>query len=165
MPENVDNLSKTCALYLGQFTNCVLQLNTFMLVHWRWLRRRSLLSSNDNFVSCSSSSSNNLTASFNLCLVIFLSLSFSLPWNQSTILGYFMEQMFDIVMCLVYFPVNGILLLPFISICIHYRTFYQIIRNLVDHWNDSTKNHQFNNIEIDRKFICDLIQFDISFKK
>lgn len=91
----------------------------------------------------------------------------SLPWDQSTLLGYFLEQMFYIVMCIAYFSVIGSLLIPFMSICIHYRAFYQIVRHLIDQWNtcSTVEKHRSSNFSNDQKFLFDLIRFDVSFKR
>lgn len=88
--------------------------------------------------------------------------SFSLPWDQSTVIGYFGEQILINAICFVYSVINGVLLLLFISICLHHRTFYEIIRSWIDKWN----NGNGNRCDLDsRKLLCDLIRFHMSSKK
>lgn len=89
---------------------------------------------------------------------------FSLPWDQSTIIGYLGEQILINIMCFVYSVINGVHLLLFISICLHHRTFYEIIESWIDKWNNGNGNG--NPCDRDaRKFLHSLIRFHISSKK
>lgn len=95
--------------------------------------------------------------------ISFNSSTCSLPWSQSTIVGYFGEQLLINVMCFIYSVINGVLLLLFISICLHYRTFYEIIKHWIDEWNNENANGNTN--RCDEKFLCELIRFHVSAKK
>lgn len=52
---------------------------------------------------------------------------FSLPWNQSTPIGYSVEITLSISDPEFYMVSNGVFLLLFISLCQHHRAFYDII--------------------------------------
>lgn len=107
--------------------------------------------------------STNLISCFIAVVFFLLSFhSFRLPWSQVTIFGYFSELILITIMCAVYSIINGVILLLFISICIHHRAFYQIIRHLVIKWNELNGNHCDNN---DQKSICELIRLHILFKE
>lgn len=77
----------------------------------------------------------------------------SLPWDQSTPLGYFTEVCFVAHNGLTYFVGSGGLLLFLISICFHHHAFYQIFKQSVDELNyfDGNRN--------DKELLCDLIRF------
>lgn len=75
-------------------------------------------------------------------------------------IGYFGEMLILILISEVYLLISGVLLLLFISMCIHHRTFYEILKRSVDKWND--------NISIstdDKQFLCNLIRFHVSSKE
>lgn len=78
----------------------------------------------------------------------------SLPWNQTTILGYFGEICFTVIASETYLIVTGVFLILFISICNHHQAFYDIFKQSINECN----RH-------DEKFIRGLIQFHISTKR
>lgn len=82
-----------------------------------------------------------------------------MPWNQSTYVGYVGEIGFSVVTCEAYFLVDGLLLLLFISICLYFRSFREILKNSIRIRN------QFDGNRFDHEFLCDLIRFHISIKK
>lgn len=83
----------------------------------------------------------------------------SLPWNQKTTLGYFGETGF-IVFCGVWhiFAI-GVMMLFYISMCIHHYAFYEMVANSFDKWNKRRKN------ENDVEFVCDQILFHVTVKE
>lgn len=89
-----------------------------------------------------------------------ISLANSLPWDQSTLIGYFGEISFNVIVGATYFISNGVMILLYISICIHHQTFYEMVENSIDKWALSDKNGK--NTE---KFLRNLIRFHISTKE
>ena len=87
-------------------------------------------------------------------------LDFRLPWDQSTIFGYFGELIQMMTVTQIFFLVNGVSLMLFISICFYHRAFLKILKNSIDEWNSQDKKTRN-----DAKFICDLIRFHISAKE
>lgn len=53
----------------------------------------------------------------------------SLPWNQSTLPGYFLEITLTLNFGEGSFIINASLLLLFVSICLHHETFHEIFRH------------------------------------
>lgn len=91
-----------------------------------------------------------------------------MPWNQSTIFGYFAEIAFFLMITGVFTLINGAFLLLFMSMCIHHRAFYEIIQHSIDEWNSTNadKNYGINeNYLVNQRFICDLIYFHVLVKK
>lgn len=84
---------------------------------------------------------------------------FSLPWNQTTLLGYSGEIASIMIFSVTFFLSNGLFLLLFISLCIYHGTFYEIIARARDEFNRHNKNR------CDTKFLGDLIQFHASIKE
>lgn len=85
--------------------------------------------------------------------------SHSLPWGQSTLVGYFFKICFDICAgeaCL--FPIGAIIIL-FFSMSLHHRTFCQIFRNEVKELDSINKTHDV------AEHLQKLIRFHISAKK
>lgn len=82
-----------------------------------------------------------------------------LPWNQQTMLGYFGETCYFVIVSLCYLSINGLFMLLFISLCLHKRAFYQMFRHSIREWEASDANR--NNFQFLRK----LIQFHISVKR
>lgn len=85
--------------------------------------------------------------------------SFRLPWDQETLFGYICEIVLSLVCIEAYLLFNGALLLLFISMCLHHRTFnkmFQYSLQKLDH-DDNQRN--------DRLFICKQIRFHISVKE
>lgn len=84
----------------------------------------------------------------------------SLPWDQSTLLGYFAESCFEITTGMTYYIINGVMILLYISICIHYQAFYDMIKHSTDKWTLSNDNYKNN-----EQFLRNLIRFHISAKE
>lgn len=85
---------------------------------------------------------------------------YSLPWDQSTLIGYFGEISFNVIVGVTYFISNGVMMLLYISICIHHQTFYEMMEHSINKWTSSDKNER--NTE---KFLRNLICFHISAKE
>lgn len=80
-----------------------------------------------------------------------------MPWNQSTIVGFFCDVCYVLTMGAVVCFANGLLILLFISICHHHRAFRDVFRQLMDkRTRNSTKN--------DYIFMYQLIRFQNSVK-
>lgn len=120
--------------------------------HRRTSERGTFLSSKHNYVS---ELLKNLP---NKKIQLFI---FSLPWDQSTLWGYFGEICLIIPIFLAYMIPNNALLMMFTSMCYYHRGFYQIFQHTVDKLATevSAKNE---NCE---KTICKLIRFHISVKE
>lgn len=85
--------------------------------------------------------------------------SFSLPWNQTTFLGYSVEIAFTIYQGQTYMISNGVLLLFFISKCYHHQAFYSMFKHSVAKLEQSDANQS------DKRLLCDLIQFHVSIRE
>lgn len=71
---------------------------------------------------------------------------FSLPWDQSTLVGYFAE-----IFCVwhngqVYLLAVGAVILFLISICYHHHAFYQIFKHSVDKINNFDENRKHEDV-------------------
>lgn len=62
---------------------------------------------------------------------------FSLPWNQSTLLGYFGEVFFITATSVPYFTINAAVLILFISISKYHEQFYQMFSTITTGLNYS----------------------------
>lgn len=84
---------------------------------------------------------------------------FSLPWNQQTIVGYIFEIFADIFFAEGYLFSNGILLLMFISICLHHKAFHDMLRisaRKLDGHDKDKKN---------KAICCNLVCFHVQVKR
>lgn len=82
-----------------------------------------------------------------------------MPWNQSTIIGYFGDVCFMLVIAELFMFVHGVVSLLFISICLHHRAFCAVYRQFIGAGAP-------DNMENDgHKFICRLIRFHVLVKK
>lgn len=84
---------------------------------------------------------------------------YSLPWNQSTYLGYFAEMTFDAVNYESYLLVNGVILLFFMFMCYHHQAFYEIFKRSI-----AEIDCCYDGINFSKKNLCDFIEFHISIK-
>lgn len=84
---------------------------------------------------------------------LYTTFTFSLPWDQTTKLGYFMEMICDLIFGEFYLLGNGAFLLLFISICLYHLAFYKRFKYSI------SKLSQSENPGNDKKLLCDLIQF------
>ena len=84
----------------------------------------------------------------------------SLPWDQTTLLGYFGELMVIIAILLAYFTPTNTLLILFISMCFYHRAFYEIFKHTIDQFERQTDDDK-----CESKSINDLIRFRISVKE
>lgn len=82
-----------------------------------------------------------------------------LPWNQETLLGYFGETCYFVVVSLSYLIINGTFMLLFISLCLHNGAFYEMFHHFIRKWEESDENR--NDVE----FLHKLIEFHVSTKK
>lgn len=148
----MDNLHQVYCCQSGQFNNYVNNFNFLLLVgHWEAACKRFFTSHANNVSSDTSSTS----ISFGINLLNL----FSLPWNQTSLLGYFGEITSVMTFTGVYLILNGTFLLLFTSICLHHRAFYKIIKQSIDKLNLSEEHR------CDAKFLCDLIRFHITIKE
>lgn len=95
-------------------------------------------------------------------LLQFLLLCFTrFPWNQQKLSGYVAEKVLDLLIGATYFLALAAVLLLFISLCLHHRTFLKIFEYVLIKVGQSDKNgHQH-----DAKIICDLIRFHSRIKE
>lgn len=92
----------------------------------------------------------------------YISRFYSLPWNQSTPLGYFGEFCFSIGNGLLFLFGNGIFLVLFISMCWYHVAFskrFQYSVQQLDHLD------RFGNCVKPKALLCDIIRFHVLIKK
>ncbi|XP_055306184.1 odorant receptor 85b-like [Sitodiplosis mosellana] len=99
-----------------------------------------------------------LNGNFDLTLT-FHPLKFLLPWDQTTLFGYFSEIIYNILISEAYMLYNGAVLIPFISICLHHWAFYKIFCHLLRYLDRHDENRN------DKEFVCDIIDFHNSIKR
>lgn len=87
-------------------------------------------------------------------LFCFVLLNSSLPWNQTTYLGYFAELLLLIPLAYGYMIINGTFLLLFISICMHHQAFHKMFKQSTNRTD-----------KCDSKFLCDLMRFHVLAKE
>lgn len=87
-----------------------------------------------------------------------MQIHFSLPWNQTTYLGYFGEIVQDIVVTAGYIVANGALLLLFISISIYHQAFQKIFKHSVVKLKAIGKKNK-------DEVICELVRLHVSAKQ
>lgn len=75
----------------------------------------------------------------------------SLPWDQHTPVGYFLEICFDIIGGDVFFASNGWEILLFISICLYHQAFYKIFQHSVKKLDRPHKGYH--------KYLGNLVEF------
>lgn len=75
--------------------------------------------------------------------------------------GYLAEIASSILLLFSYMIANGTILLLFISMCLHHRAFYKMMKHSIDKLNQKSNDE----IRCDEKFLRDLIQFHISSKE
>lgn len=85
-----------------------------------------------------------------------LFLSFRLPWDQTTLLGYFFEMNIAVIGSAAYIITSGVFFILFASICLHHRAFYHIFEHFI--FKIEQKPNQ-------KEHFCRLIQFHISTKE
>lgn len=84
----------------------------------------------------------------------------SLPWNQNSFRGYIFEIVFYSFTGLAFFITFAMLLLPFVSICWHHQTFYEMFCHLLQQLGNSDPNAKRGN----RALLERLIRFHVSVK-
>lgn len=94
----------------------------------------------------------------NNCVEFFKNV-YSLPWDQSTIYGYFGELIYGILSSLAFSTVNGVILVFFISMCWNHRAFYERFQHSIHKIDSSCENRNDNVI------LCDLIRFQNATKR
>lgn len=90
---------------------------------------------------------------------VFFGAKFSLPWDQTTLVGYVKELGFLIATGFGFFSCYAAFLLLFISICQHHQAFYKMIKHSVNKLKRSDQNR------CGPKFLRDLMRFHISIKR
>lgn len=142
---------------------CTFDLRSICLVHRQEFKCRQFLSSTPIGV-CKFSIEIFPTYFFNANVSYFslfcFEKKFSLPWNQTTLVGYAVELTTLGSIGLFYFVVYGTFLMLFLSICMHHQAFSKMFKYLVDKLNRSDVENQ-----CDKKSLCNLIRFHISVKK
>lgn len=93
------------------------------------------------------------------CRSIFIKFSNSLPWDQSTPIGYFAEICYDIFVSQSYLILNGAFLILFISLCFHFDTFNEMFQHLMQKFNDSKQ------MKDNWKVLCIAIDFQCSIRR
>lgn len=78
----------------------------------------------------------------------------SLPWNQTTAIGYFGETCMGAMIGYALTTFSGSLLIFFISMCLHHRAFRQMFDHSLQKFNRSVKKKPEST-----KFLCNLIRF------
>lgn len=100
----------------------------------------------ENFEFC-------LVLSFSFQPILLLNSKHSLPWDQTTAIGYIGEVCFQIMMGEGYLFSNGALLLLLISMCWHHQAFYKMFRHFVCEIDSKEKNAKLK--------LCELVRFHI----
>lgn len=85
-------------------------------------------------------------------LVENFTLFFSVPWNQTTLIGYLGEEFTILSGGGAYMVGLGVVLLLFVSICMHHQTFCKIFEHMIDESNCREKENRN-----DERFLCDLM--------
>lgn len=134
-----------------------IDFHCFQLVHLQEFQRREFFPSTSICVNVNLKIVSQIYFFFQFDEIdCFSSCNFSLPWNQSTPMGYVGELCFSIWVGFGYFFANGAFLLLFISMCLHHQAFYGMFRHLVEKLKRPKKNR------CDAQFLCDLVRFYIS---
>lgn len=89
---------------------------------------------------------------------------FSLPWDQSTYLGYFGEMCFFSTIGAAFLFANALILSLFLLFCIHFRAFLEIFKDMIANSNHR-KDENRRNDDDGRKSIVDLIRFHLLIKE
>lgn len=82
-----------------------------------------------------------------------------LPWDQSKLSGYVAEKCLDLLIGGTYFLPLAAVLLLFISLCLHHRTFHQMF----DH--KLLQMGKLNRAQNEKELICFLIRFHTTVKR
>lgn len=82
-----------------------------------------------------------------------------MPWNQSTILGYFGEICFILVSCESGLLVNGTIVIIFISLGLHHCAFCKLLKHIID---ESNRCHRK---QCNKKLLRDLVRFHATVKE
>lgn len=73
---------------------------------------------------------------------IAIHLYFSLCWDQTTPFGYFALTSLSTLFAASYSIINGVVVLTFVSLCLHHRAIYEIFRGLVNRLNSKNDNNK-----------------------
>lgn len=88
----------------------------------------------------------------------FQPLFFSLPWNQSTPLGFFFEICYSVYAVEIYLFVTGTYLVLYISFCFHNQAFFKMFQHSLSTFDDTDKVREL------KLFLRQLIIFHNSVK-
>lgn len=77
----------------------------------------------------------------------------------SNVVGYFGESAFMMYFGETFVFAIGIMMLLFITICLHYQAFYEMFVHTIEKWNPLAANQN------DESFLCDLIHFHATVKE
>lgn len=83
----------------------------------------------------------------------------SLPWDQSTYLGYFAEISFNALNFLCFVTANGAFFLLFMFMSYHHQAFYDIFKHSMAEIDCCSDANEFN-----KKSLCDFIEYHVSIK-
>lgn len=86
-------------------------------------------------------------------------LNHSLPWNQTSALGYLGEVATSTASGQGYLILNGSTMVLFISICLHHRTFYKMFHHIIQ------KLGQPDKVQSDHETLCHSIRFHLMVKE
>lgn len=78
--------------------------------------------------------------------------------DQDTFAGYIAEIVYCCFGGEAYILSNGVILLLFVSICLHHKAFYQMFKHAAIKFDEPDKNRN------DHEYICDLIRFHVKIK-
>lgn len=82
-----------------------------------------------------------------------------LPWNQATLWGYLTEMSFNALNFECFLIANGVIMLLFMFICYHHQAFSSMLKSSIAKIDCTLIANK-----LDRKDLCDLIEFHISIK-
>lgn len=90
---------------------------------------------------------------------------FSLPWNQQTFFGWFLEQSTCLLASIAYFLVTSALPSLFIAICVFHKVFYKYLHHLVTSIDETGDlKPELVNLRT-KQILCQTIRFHISAKQ
>lgn len=93
--------------------------------------------------------------------LIKVHLVYSLPWNQTTPLGYLAEICFQMLCGEAYLTFNGSVILLFISMCLYHQAFYKMFQYSMRKMNQPPDEGQQDT----KGVLCNFIRFHISVKE
>lgn len=124
---DVDNFLSIYQNHCDQSWSCPSNLCTLCPCHGKRVECEQFLSARK--ICVRSTVQYSFTKPFNIDQFHLIS---SLPWDQSSYVGYFGEIFFTILFAYGYLILHGVSLILFISMCLHHRAFSEIFKRLID---------------------------------